>query len=161
MHIKLCLTICQASSRQPLGRGDRFQSGMRHQSLSRGDWLFVCAAVALHLSKAKVGWLLFLPLYIHCSYLTPCYTPNAERGNAYLHSAGPSLHICNIIWVSWSWIGWFAGVGRAGLVVWLFASLAAFVHLFWDRLDRGVLVVCFAGLPVFWTCCYDSWLTSG
>lgn len=161
MHIKLCLTICQARSRQPLGRGDRFQSRMRHQSLSRGDWLFVCAAVALHLSKAKVGWLLPLPLYIHCSYLTPCYTPNAESGNSYLHFAGLSLHMRNIIWVSWCWIGWCAGVSRAGFCSLVIASLAAFVHLFQDRLDGRVLVVCFVGLPVFWSCCYDSWLTSG
>lgn len=147
MHIKLCLTICQARSRQPLGRDDRFQSRMRHQSLSHGDWLFVCAAVALHLSEAKVGWLLPLPLCIHCGYLTPCYTPNAERGNAYLHFTGPSHHMRNIIWVSWCWIGWCERSRFSSLVI---ASLAAFVHLFQDRLDRGVLVVCFVGLPVFW-----------
>lgn len=156
MHIKLCLTICQARSRQPLGRDDRFQSRMRHQSLSCGDWLFVCAAVALHLGEAKVGWLLPLSLHIHCSCLTPCYTLNAERGNAYLHFAGPILHMRNIIWASWCWIGWCAG-----LVVWLLPPLAAFVHLFQDRLDGGVLVVCFVGLPVFSSRCYDSWLTSG
>lgn len=161
MHIKLCLTICQARSRQPLGQDDRFQSWMRHQSLSRGDWLFVCAAVALHLGEAKVGWLLPLPLYIHCSYLTPCHTLNAQHGNAYLHFAGPRLHMRSIICMFWCWIGLGAGVSGAGLAVWLLPPLAAFVHLFQNRLDGGVLAVCFVGLPVFSSRCCDSWLTSG
>lgn len=158
MYIKLCLAICQARSRQPLGWVDRFQSRMRHQSLSRGDWLFVCATVALHLGEAKVGWLLPLPLHIHCAYLTPCYTPGAECGNAYLHMAGLSLHMHNIIWASWRWIGWCVQSRLSRLVI---ACLAAFVHLFQDRLDGRVPAVCFVGLPVFWPCFYDSWLTSG
>lgn len=161
MHIKLCLTICQAKSGQPLGRDDRFQSRVRHQSLSRGDWLFVCAAVALRLGEAEAGWLLPLPLHIHCSCLTPCYTLDAQRGNAYLHFAGPSLHTRHIVWPSCCWTGRRAGVSRAGLVVRLLPPLAAFVHLFQDGLDGGVLVVCSVGLPVFSSCCYHCGLTSG
>lgn len=143
MHIKLCLTVCQATFGQPLGQDDRFGSRMRHQSLSRGDWVFVCAAAALHLSEAKVGWLLPLPRCIDCGYLTPCYTPSAEHGNAYLHLAGPSLHMSKIIWVSWRWIGWRSRFSS-------YCFLAAFLHLFQDRLDGGVSVVCFVGLPVSW-----------
>lgn len=151
MHSKLCLTICQAKSGQPLGRDDRFQSRMRHQSLSRGDWLFVCAAVALHLSEAEAGWLLPLPLHIHCSYLTSCYTLNAQCGNAYLHFAGPSLCTRHIVWPCCCWTGRRAGVSRAGLVVRLFLPsllLSIYSKMGWmEDCWLFVLSACRSSLP--------------
>lgn len=152
MYIKLHLAICQARPWQPLGLGDRFQSGMRHQSLSRCDWLFVCATAAppSERGEARPGWLLPLPLYIHWSCLTPCYTPAAECGNAYLHSAGPSLsHAqCHLGVLAPAWAG-----GRSS------PSLIASALV--RRFRRGVGGVgggCLFRRPC---CSGDSWLTSG
>lgn len=112
-------------------------------SISPRRRLADCYSASLHSL-----WLPDTLLYTQC-----------ERGNAYLPSAGPSLHMHNIIWVSWGWIGWCANVKCCGLVI---TSLAAFVHLFADRLDGGVLVVYFC-----WPACLlalllrsltDKWL---
>lgn len=161
MHIKLCLTICQTSSRQPLGRGDRFQSGMRHQSLSHGDW-FICVCGDGPPSQRGEGWLiapspsqhsLWLPdtmLYTQCWAWKCLFTLRwAKPPHAQYHLGvfRPNWSVCCC--------------ERSRFSSLVIACLAAFVHLFQDRLDGGVLFVCFVGLPVFWPRCYDSWLTSG
>lgn len=51
--------------------------------------------------------------------------------------------------------GVWAGASRAALAVRFFPSLVAFC------LDEGVWVVCFVGLPVSGSRCYDSWQLSG
>lgn len=133
MHIRPCLTIYEASSWQPLGWVIDFKEGW---DINHCPMVIACLCVWRRPSISARRRLIALPLppCIHCSYLTPCYTPNAKPGNAYLKLAGPNLQICYIIWVCWSWIG---SVGCfSGLDI---GSLAVFVNLYWGGWNVGWL----------------------
>lgn len=69
LHTKLHVTYCNVPvTALTAGGVDRFHSGMTHQSLSRGDWLFACERVAVGPpSWTREGWLIALSTFRHSS----------------------------------------------------------------------------------------------
>lgn len=161
MHIKLRLTICQAGSRQPLGRSDGFQSRMRHQSLSPGDWLFVCAAMApsvvvvRRLADCSPGLSSFIVAIWHHVIHPRC---RAGKCLFTLRRAQPPHVQYHLGVLLLNWLVCPSERGRFSSLV--MESLAALVHLFQDGLDGGLLFVLLAR-PSSGPRSYDRWLTSG